>query len=145
MSLEKTLMMIKPDAVEAGHMGGIIDMVEKNGFAIKAMKLIQFTSQTAGEFYAVHKGRPFYDELVEFMSSGRTVVLVLEKENAISGLRQLLGDTDSTKAADGTIRNKYGTDKGKNAAHGSDAPETAAFEIGYHFSGEELVRLGVEL
>ncbi|OQY30369.1 MAG: nucleoside-diphosphate kinase [Candidatus Cloacimonetes bacterium 4572_55] len=141
MAKERTLMMIKPDAVKRGHIGGVVDMVEKNGFDIMAMKMIRFTKRTAGEFYAVHKARPFYDELVEFMSSGKTTVLVLEKENAILSLRRLLGDTDSQKAAPGTIRHKYGTDKGQNAAHGSDAPDTAAFEIGYHFSGEELVRL----
>ncbi len=144
MSNNHTLMMIKPDAVDADNIGGVIQMVEARGLKIKAMKLIKFTTETAGGFYAVHTGRPFFDDLVEFMCSGPTVVLLLEKENAIAELRNLLGDTDSQKAAEGTIRHRFGTDKGKNAAHGSDAPETAAFEIGYHFSGEELVRLGVE-
>ncbi len=143
MTIERTLMMIKPDAVANQSIGGIINMVEENRFDIKAMKLIQFTKETAAEFYAVHKGRPFYYDLVEFMCSGKTVVLLLEKDQAISELRKLLGDTDSQKATPGTIRNKYGTDKGKNATHGSDGPETAAFEIGYHFSGEELVRLNL--
>ncbi len=145
MSKQLTLMMIKPDAVGKNTIGGVIQMAEEAGFVVRAMKLIQFTSQTAGEFYAVHKGRPFYGELVEFMSNGRTVVLALEREDAIAELRKLLGDTDSKKAAPGTIRHKFGTDKGKNAAHGSDAPETAAAEIRFHFSGEELARLGVAL
>lgn len=140
---QQTLMMIKPDAVGANAIGGILEMVEKKGFVIRALKMIRFTKETAGEFYAVHKGRPFFDGLVEFMSSGRTVVLILEKENAIADLRQLMGDTDSLQASPGTIRHQYGTDKGKNAVHGSDALETATQEIAYHFSQIELVRLGL--
>ena len=131
--MEHTLAIIKPDAVKAKNVGAIIDMIEKNGFEIVRMEKMQLSKNKAEGFYAVHKGKPFFDELVEFMTSGPVVVMALEKENAIKAWRDLMGNTDSKLAAPGTIRNLFGTDKGVNAAHGSDAPETAQQEIEFFF------------
>jgi len=131
--MERTLAIIKPDAVKAKNVGAIIDMIEKNGFEIVRMEKMQLSKNKAEGFYAVHKGKPFFDELVEFMTSGPVVVMALEKENAIKAWRDLMGNTDSKLAAPGTIRNLFGTDKGVNAAHGSDAPETAQQEIEFFF------------
>jgi len=137
--MERTLGIIKPDAVSAGHTGDIIAMYEKEGFSIAAMKLIHMDKKEAGGFYAVHRDKPFYDELTDFMSSGPCVVLALEADKVIERNRKLMGATDSKKADKGTIRNLYGTDIQNNAVHGSDSPESAAFEISYFFNFSEFV------
>jgi nucleoside-diphosphate kinase len=137
--MSRTFAMIKPDAVQAGNAGKIIAHVQQAGFRILGMKLTQISRQQAEKFYEVHAARPFYGELVEFMSSGPSVVLALESENAVSKWRETIGATDPAEAADGTIRKLYAESKGKNAVHGSDADETAAAEIAFFFSGTELV------
>ncbi len=129
--------MIKPDAVQDGHIGNIIHDITNAGFKIVAMKLTQLSSVKAGEFYAIHKERPFYGELVEFMSSGPIVAAVLEKENAVADFRTLIGTTNPADAAEGTIRAKYARSIGENAVHGSDSDENAAIESSFHFSGVE--------
>jgi len=131
--IERTLAIIKPDAVGAKNSGSIIDMIEKNGFNIVRMEKIQLSKEKAEGFYAVHKDKPFFDDLIGYVTSGPVIVMVLEKENAIQAWRDLMGCTDSQKAAPGTIRNLFGTDKSINATHGSDAPETAQYEITYFF------------
>jgi nucleoside-diphosphate kinase len=131
--MERTFAMIKPDAVAAKNSGKIIDMIEANGFTIVGMKKAQLDQNKAGEFYAVHKERPFFGELVSFVSSGPVILLALEKDNAVKAWRDLMGATDSRKADKGTIRNLFGTDIGKNATHGSDAPETAQEELALFF------------
>jgi len=137
--MERTFAIIKPDAVSAGASGDIISRYEKAGFAIVAMKKIRMTKKQAGGFYIVHKKRPFYQELCAFMSSGPCIVLVLEGKDVIAKNRKLMGDTDSKKAARGTIRARFGTDIQNNAVHGSDSPESAACEIGYFFNAFEFV------
>ncbi|SDC22831.1 nucleoside diphosphate kinase [Desulfurella multipotens] len=137
--LEKTLSIIKPDAVKAGYSGKIITMLEENGFEIKAMKKIRLTKKQAEGFYIVHKNRPFYDSLTTFMSSGNIIVMVLEKENAIADYRNLMGATDPAKAQRGTIRALYGKNIEENAVHGSDSKESADFEIPYFFSSIEIL------
>jgi len=137
--MERTLSIIKPDAVAAGHTGAIIDHLIKGGLTPVAMKLVRLSSAEAQGFYAVHRHRPFFDSLVAFMTSGPVVVMVLEGEGAIAKNRELMGATDSKKAAAGTIRAKFGTDIEKNAIHGSDSPDTAKFEVGYFFAGRELI------
>jgi nucleoside-diphosphate kinase len=139
MPIERTLTIIKPDAVEAGHVGDIIGIFEKNGFKIVAARLVSLTRQEAEGFYAVHRGKPFFESLTKFMSSGRALVMVLEGENAIARLREVMGATNPANAAPGTIRKLYASNIERNAVHGSDAPETAAYEIGYFFAGVELV------
>ncbi len=134
----RTFTMIKPDAVRAGNIGNILQMINAAGFRIVAMKLTQMTKERAGQFYAVHRERPFYDELCTFMSSGPIVAAILEKENAVEDFRQLIGATDPAKAAPGTVRALYGTNVGENAVHGSDSDENAAIESAFHFSGMEL-------
>ena len=129
--------MIKPDATAKGYTGAIIDMILKAGFNIKAMKWIKLTSAQAGEFYAVHKERPFYGELVEFMSSGEIVAAILEKDNAVADFRTLIGATNPANAEEGTIRKKYAASIGENAVHGSDSDENAAVEGSFFFSGLE--------
>ncbi|MBS1947493.1 MAG: nucleoside-diphosphate kinase [Bacteroidetes bacterium] len=129
-----TFTMIKPDAVGKGHTGAIIDMIIKAGFRIVAMKLTKLPAEKAGEFYAVHKARPFYGELVEFMSSGPIVAAVLEKENAVADFRKLIGATDPAKADPGTIRKLYAASVGENAIHGSDSDENAEIESNFFFS-----------
>jgi nucleoside-diphosphate kinase len=131
--MNKTFAIIKPDVVKAKNTGKVIDMIEKHGFELLGMKKLHLTKEQAEAFYEVHKDRPFFDELVEFMISGPVVVMVISKENAIPEWRNLMGDTDSQNAKPGTIRNKFGTDKGINAVHGSDAPETAKIEIQQFF------------
>jgi nucleoside-diphosphate kinase len=131
--LERTFAIIKPDAVEAKNSGKIIDRIEKEGFKIVAMKKIQMSKQQAETFYEVHKGRPFFGELVNFMISGPVIIMVLEKANAIQAWRELMGSTDPKECAPNAIRRLYGTDRGKNATHGSDAPETAKKEIKFFF------------
>jgi nucleoside-diphosphate kinase len=138
MPTERTLTIIKPDAVKAGHIGDIIKILEANHLRIVAARLVNLTRSEAEGFYAVHRARPFFASLTAFMSSGPALVMALEGENAIASLRQLMGATDPAKADAGTIRKLYATNIEFNAIHGSDAPETAAFEIGYFFSGVEL-------
>lgn len=130
--------MIKPDAVRAGHIGAILNDITAAGFRIVAMKLTQLTKTKAGEFYVVHKERPFYGELVEFMSSGPIVAAILEKDNAVADFRTLIGATNPAQAASGTIRAKYAKSVGENAVHGSDSDENAAIEGAFHFSGVEM-------
>lgn len=134
----RTFTMIKPDAVRAGNIGNILQMISAAGFRIVAMKLTQLSAEKAGEFYAVHKARPFYGELVDFMSSGPIVAAILEKDNAVEDFRTLIGATDPAKAEAGTIRAKYATNVGENAVHGSDSDENAAIEGAFHFAGVEL-------
>ncbi len=131
--MEKTLAIIKPDAVQAMHTGKIIDRIEHEGFTIVGMKKLHMTKAQAEAFYAVHKGRGFFDELVEFMSSGPVVVMALSKNGAIMAWRDLMGATDPAKAAPNTLRKLFGTNIGNNATHGSDAPETAAVEVKFFF------------
>jgi nucleoside-diphosphate kinase len=138
MSIERTLSIIKPDAVEAGHIGAIIKIFEANHFRIVAAQLVNLTKREAEGFYAVHRDRPFFDSLTTFMSSGRALVIVLEAENAISRLREVMGSTDPAKAAPGTIRKLYASSIESNCVHGSDAAETAAIEISYFFPGIAL-------
>ncbi len=139
MALERTFAIIKPDAVKAGQQGDILSRIHKAGFKIVAIKTMRLTKDEAGGFYAVHKERPFFGELTDFMSSGKIVALVLEAEGAIAKWRDTMGATDPKKAAPGTIRHDLGTSIGNNCSHGSDAPDTAAFEIGYFFAGHELI------
>jgi nucleoside-diphosphate kinase len=131
--------MLKPDALENGHTGKIIDMIIQAGFQIKAMKLTQLTTEQAQKFYEVHAERPFYGELVEYMTSGPIVAAILEKDNAVADFRTLIGATDPADAAEGTIRRYYAESKGRNAVHGSDSDENAAIEGEFHFSASEIV------
>ena len=139
MSGNRTFTMIKPDAVEAGNIGNILQMITDTGFSIKAMKLTQLTTEQAQEFYAVHNERPFYGELVEYMTSGPIVAAILEKENAVVDFRELIGATDPAEAKEGTVRKKYAESKGRNAVHGSDSDENANIECDFHFGVAELV------
>jgi nucleoside-diphosphate kinase len=129
--------MIKPDAVKAGHIGAILDKINAAGFRIVALKMTHLSVEKAKEFYAVHKERPFYGELVEFMSSGPIVAAILEKNNAVEDFRKLIGATDPAKAEPGTIRALYAKSVGENAVHGSDSDENAAIEGSFHFAGTE--------
>lgn len=133
----RTFTMIKPDATSKGYTGAILDMMLKAGFSIKAMKWTKLTAEQAGEFYAIHKERPFYGELVEFMSSGPIVAAILEKENAVADFRTLIGATNPANAEEGTIRKKYAASVGENAVHGSDSDENATIEGNFFFSGLE--------
>lgn len=139
MALERTFAIIKPDAMKAGQEGEILSRINKAGFKIVAAKSMRLTKEEAGGFYAVHKERPFFGELTDFMSSGKIMALVLEADSAITKWRDTMGATDPKKAAPGTIRHDLGTSIGNNCSHGSDAPDTAAFEIGYFFAGYELI------
>lgn len=132
--METTLTIVKPDAVAAGNTGNIIAHLERAGFVIAAMKKVTLSEAQARAFYAVHSERPFYDDLVAFMTSGPVVPMILRREDAVAKLREVMGATDSQQAAEGTIRNLYGTDIEKNAIHGSDAPQTAAVERAFFFS-----------
>lgn len=136
--MQKTFAIIKPDAVAAGHTGAIIARIEQAGFRIAGMRLQHLSRKEAEGFYAVHRERPFFASLTEFMSSGPAVLLALEAPDAIRKWRDLMGATDPAKADAGTLRREFGTSIGNNATHGSDAPETAAFELGYFFRGMEL-------
>jgi len=136
---ERTFAIIKPDAVAAGISGRIISMIETSGFGIVAMKRIGMTRKQAEGFYAVHKEKKFYNDLVKFMTEGPAVVMVLEREDAINRWRELMGATDPSKAAEGTIRKKHAASIERNCVHGSDAPETAAVEIPFFFSTAELL------
>lgn len=138
MITNRTFTMIKPDAVENGHIGGILGKISSAGFKIVAMKYTQLSKLDAQEFYAVHKERPFYGELVEFMTRGPIVAAILEKENAVEDFRVLIGATNPAEAAEGTIRKLFATDIAENAVHGSDSDENAAIEGSFHFSGREI-------
>jgi len=131
--------MIKPDAMKNGHAGAIIDRIMKEGFRIAAMKLTKLSSEKAGEFYAVHKERPFYGELVQFMSSGPIIAAILEKENAVTSFRDLIGATNPAQASEGTIRKLFATSVGENAVHGSDSDENAIIEGNFFFSNLERI------
>ncbi|AWH86844.1 nucleoside-diphosphate kinase [Flavobacterium album] len=137
MATNRTFTMIKPDGVENGHIGGILSMITEAGFRIVSLKLTQLTKADAEAFYAVHSARPFYGELVEFMSRGPIVAAILEKENAVEEFRTLIGSTNPADAAEGTIRKKYAKSVGENAVHGSDSDENAAIESAFHFAGRE--------
>ena len=139
MALERTLAIVKPDAVERGLTGEILSRIHKAGFRIVAIKSLRLTKREAEGFYAVHRGKGFFADLTAFMSSGKVVVMVLEAENAIARWREVMGATNPAKAASGTIRREFGSSIQNNCTHGSDAPETAAFEIGYFFAGHELI------
>lgn len=135
----RTFTMIKPDAFSKSHSGAIIDHILKSGFAIVALKLTRLSREKAGEFYAIHKSRPFYGELVDFMSSGPIVAAILEKENAVADFRKLIGATDPAKADAGTIRKLYAASVGENAIHGSDSDENARIESDFFFSSLERI------
>jgi nucleoside-diphosphate kinase len=138
MAIERTFSIIKPDAVEKNSIGGIVALIEGAGLKVKAMKMLHLSRPQAQGFYAVHKDRPFFGELVEFMTRSPVVVMVLEGENAVQRYRDVMGATDPKKAADGTIRKAFGANIGENACHGSDAKETAAVEVAYFFPGFEI-------
>ena len=138
--MERTLSIIKPDGVKRGLIGEVIKMLEQNNLDIIAMKMIHMTKQQAEGFYAVHRERPFFQSLTDFMSSGPAVVMVLAGENVIARYRELMGATNYKEAAEGTIRKAFATDIEQNVVHGSDAPETAAFEIAYFFNRFEIIR-----
>ena len=139
MAIERTLAIVKPDAIARGLLGAILARIHKAGFQIIAIKSLRLTQAEAEGFYAVHRGRPFFADLTAFMSSGKVVVMVLEAENAIARWRDTMGATDPAKAAPGTIRRDYGTSIQNNCTHGSDGLDTAAFEIRYFFPGYELL------
>ena len=138
MSGIRTFTMLKPDAVEKGHVGAILEQITASGFRIVAMKLTQMTTDDAETFYAIHKERPFFGELVQYMTRGPIVAAVLEKENAVEDFRTLVGATNPADAADGTIRKLYAASIGENAVHGSDSDENAQIEGAFHFAGREM-------
>jgi nucleoside-diphosphate kinase len=139
MAIERTFGIVKPDAVAKGAIGGVIDMIERAGLKIVGLRLVQLGTPEAESFYAVHKARPFFKDLVTFMTSGPAVVMAIEGENAVARYREVMGPTDSKKAPVGSIRQKYGTDIERNAVHGSDAPETARTEISFFFAGADII------
>lgn len=139
-TIERTLAIIKPDAVKKAVVGQILSMIEAKDFRVIGMKMLEISREQAEGFYAVHVGKPFFESLTKFMSSGPIVVMALEKENAIAGWRELMGATNPANAAEGTIRKKYASNIEHNAVHGSDAEDTARFELSYFFAGYELVR-----
>ena len=138
MRTDRTFTMLKPDGVEKGNIGAIVDKINAAGFRIVAMKLSHMTTQDAQEFYAVHSERPFYGELVEYMTRGPVVAAILEKDNAVADFRTLIGATNPADAAEGTIRKLYAASMGENAVHGSDSDENAAIEGAFHFSGRDM-------
>lgn len=138
MAIERTFGMIKPDAVEKAGIGGVLELIEKGGLRIVGLRMTRLSQAQAEGFYAVHKQRPFFDDLVKFMTSGPAVVMALEGDNAVARYRELMGPTDSKKAPAGTIRARYGTDIERNAVHGSDAADTARLELAYFFTGADL-------
>jgi nucleoside-diphosphate kinase len=139
MQTERTLAILKPDCVRKNLQGEVLAKIQKAGFKVLGLKMVRLTKETAGAFYAVHKGRPFYDELVAFMSSGRCVPIALEKANAVADFRKLIGATDPKEAEAGTIRKLYAESKGENIVHGSDSPENGRIEVGFFFAESELV------
>ena len=138
MANNRTFTMLKPDSIENGNIGNIINMITEAGFSIKAMKFTRLSKQQAKEFYAVHSERPFYNELVEYMTSGPIIAAILEKNNAVEDFRTLIGNTDPSLAEKNTIRAKYAESKGRNAVHGSDSDENARIESEFHFSSSEI-------
>lgn len=138
MATNRTFTMLKPDSVEKGYVGAILEKINAAGFRIAAMKMTQMTKADASAFYAVHSERPFFGELVEFMTSGPIVAAILEKNNAVEDFRVLIGATNPADAAEGTIRKLYASSMGENAVHGSDSDENAAIEGAFHFSGREI-------
>ena len=138
MATNRTFTMLKPDSVEKGHIGAILDKISASGFRVVAMKLTQMTKADAETFYAIHNERPFFGELVEYMTRGPIVAAVLEKENAVDDFRTLIGATNPADAAEGTIRKLYAASMGENAVHGSDSDENAAIESAFHFSGRDM-------
>jgi nucleoside-diphosphate kinase len=141
-AIEKTLCIIKPDAVRAGNIGNIIAHIQKEGFRILGLKMVALSHKAAGKFYEVHQGRPFYEGLVSFMSEGACVPIALEKENGIAEWRRVIGATDPAEASPGTIRKLYAKNKGENAVHGSDSVENGLREIAFFFTERELADLG---
>ncbi len=139
MAGNRTLAIVKPDAFGAGNAGNIIALLEQKGFRLRAARVVRLTDERAGEFYEVHKERPFYPSLVEFMTSGTCMPLVLEKENAVAALREAIGATDPAEAAEGTVRKRYAESKGRNAIHASDSDENAEREIAFFFGDDEIV------
>ncbi|MDB2462512.1 nucleoside-diphosphate kinase [Algibacter sp.] len=137
MATNRTFTMLKPDAVEKGHIGAILEKISASGFRIVAMKLTQMTTADAQEFYAIHSERPFYADLVEYMTRGPIVAAILEKENAVDDFRALIGATNPADAAEGTIRKMFADSISENAVHGSDSNDNAAIEGGFHFSGRD--------
>jgi len=140
--METTLTILKPDSVAAGNTGKILDHLIQEGFVVRGLRLIRMTEAQARAFYEVHKDRPFYGDLVAFMTSGPVVVAALQRTGAVTHLREVMGATDSQKAAPGTVRNLYGTNIERNAIHGSDSPENAEREVGFFFSDSELLATG---
>ena len=139
MSVERTFSIIKPDAFAAGHAGEILAAIQQAGFKVLALRTMHLNEAQARGFYAVHRDKPFYSNLVKFMTEGPIVVMALEREDAVAKLREIMGATNPAKAAEGTIRKRHATSIERNCIHGSDAPETAAVELSYFFSGSELV------
>lgn len=137
--MEQTLAILKPDCVKRNLIGKVLNKMLENGFRIVALKMVKLTPETAGAFYAVHKERPFYHDLVRFMSSGACIPLVLEKQNAVTAFRELIGATDPAQAQPGTVRKEFANSKQENIVHGSDSPENAKIEISFFFSNKELV------
>ncbi len=138
MGIERTFGIVKPDAVEKNAVGGVVDLIEKAGLKIVGLRLVRLSDAQARAFYAVHKQRPFFNDLVKFMTSGPAVVMAIEGESAVARYREVMGPTDSKKAPEGTIRNRYGTNIERNAVHGSDGPDTAKAELGFFFAGLDL-------
>ena len=138
--MERTLTILKPDCVKKQLIGAVINQIERAGFRVVAMKKIKLSKETAGEFYGVHRERPFFGALVDFMSSGPCVPMILEKENAVADFRTLIGATDPAEAEEGTVRKLHADSKGENIVHGSDSAENAAIEAGFFFAAEEVVR-----
>ena len=138
MATNRTFTMLKPDSVEKGNIGAILEKINSAGFRIVAMKLTQMSDQDARRFYSIHKDRPFFDDLVSYMTSGPIVAAIIEKENAVEQFRKLIGSTDPTEAAEGTIRNLFASSLSENAIHGSDSDENALIESRFHFSEEEM-------
>ena len=140
--VERTLAILKPDCIRRQLAGDVLSRIEKAGFRVLGMKMVKLTPETGGGFYAVHRGRPFFNDLVAFMSSGKCVPLALEKENAVADFRALIGATDPKDAAPGTIRKEFASSKGENIVHGSDSPENGRLEIAFFFSEKELIQNG---
>lgn len=138
MAIERTFGIIKPDAVSNGSTGGVLAMIQEAGFRLLSLRMTRMSVTEAQGFYAVHKARPFFNDLIGFMTAGPCVLMALEGENAIAKYRELMGPTDASKAPPGTIRHKYGSNIEKNAVHGSDGPDTAKFELGWFFRGSDL-------
>ena len=137
--METTLTILKPDSVRAGNAGNILALLEDRGFTLRALKMLRLTDAQARSFYEVHRERPFYEDLIAFMTSGPVIPAALERENAVEHLREVMGATDSLQAAEGTVRALYGTDVQENAIHGSDSPENAALELAFFFSTSGLL------